>query len=203
MRRMKVVKVSLNNLNKVVNAAVSALQKGKILICPTDTVYGLVADATNPKAVKEIFLIKKRSTKKPLGVFIISIAAAKKFAEINKAQEKFLKKVWPGKVTVVLKSKNTLPKSLGASKTIGIRIPKYPFLSSVLQKFNGPLAQTSVNISGEPPLNNVQSIVRLFQNKKYKPDIIFNAGALPKSLPSAVIDLTKPKKKILRKGAFK
>jgi len=183
---------------RLLGIAARALSQGKVLVCPTDTIYGLLADATNAKAVKKIFLIKKRSTKKPLGVFVKNLAMAKLVAEINKDQERFLKKVWPGKVTIILKSRNKLAKELGASKTLGLRVPNHGLIQSLLRKLNRPLAQTSVNISNKPPMRNVKDMVALFSQKKYQPDLIVDAGILPLLKPSKVIDYTTQKQKILR-----
>ena len=77
--------------------AVSAVKSGNVLVCPTDTVYGLICSAKNKKAVARIFLIKKRPRNKPLPIFVSSVAMAKKLAKIDKIREEFLKKAWPGK----------------------------------------------------------------------------------------------------------
>jgi len=79
---------------KIIDQTVEELKKGKVIVCPTDTVYGLIADATNKKAVEKIFKIKKRPKNKPLPIFVRDLKMAKKLAEIDKNQEKFLKKVW-------------------------------------------------------------------------------------------------------------
>jgi len=122
------------------------------LACPTDTVYGLICDAKNKKAISRIFLIKKRPKNKPLPVFVRNIAMAKTLAKIDKHQEKFLKKVWPGAVTVILKSKNK-------NSTIGLRIPSHKFVLG-LAKHIGPLTETSANISGKLPAGNVKEILK-------------------------------------------
>lgn len=170
--------------------AVRAIKKGMILACPTDTVYGLICGAGNKKAVRRIFLIKKRSKNKPLPIFVSNLAAAKILAKINKNQEKFLKKVWPGKTTVVL----------GAKKggTIGLRVPKSKFIIDLIKR-TGPLAETSANISGQPPAKSVEDILRQFEDRKRQPDLIIDGGKLKSLKPSKVIDLTGPGPIILRK----
>ena len=181
--------------------AVRALKKGKVVACPTDTVYGFLADATNAKAVSKIFKIKGREKGKPIPIFVSSIEMAKSLANIDARKENFLKKVWPGKVTVVFESKDALPKELGAQKTIGLRIPKYEFLNLLLNSYGKPLTGTSANLSGMPSLSDSKEVVAQFKNRKYKPDIIIEAGKLPESLPSTVVDYTGKRKKVLRKGA--
>jgi L-threonylcarbamoyladenylate synthase len=195
---MKVMEFSEGNLEKLVLIAQDSLKKGKVIVCPTDTIYGFIADAENAKAVEKIFRIKHRKKEKPLGIFVKDLAMAKKYARIRPLQERFLKKVWPGKVTAVLQIKKEFPRGVGTEKTIGIRIPRYHFLDLLFLKFNHAIAQTSVNISDTPPLKRVRDMVRVFGKRKWKPDLILDAGALPLSRPSKVIDMTKEKNKILR-----
>lgn len=193
---MKIVKLSSKNLNE----AVKIIKKGGIVIFPTDTVYGLIADAKNKTAVKKIFKIKKRSFQKLLPVFIKDLKTAKHLADINKKQEKIIKKCWPGKVTVILKAKPTkFPKGIiSKDKKIGLRIPDYKFLSLLLRKINCPLAETSANISGKKASTKIKEVLKQFEKQRCRPDLVLDAGNLKKSLPSTVVDLIDFK--ILRKG---
>ena len=118
---------------------------------------------------------------------------------IPKAKEEFLIKTWPGKLTAVLEGKVQFPKGVGRNKTVGIRIPNYPFLLNLMEALGGPLVQTSVNISGEPPLKNVEEMIKVFEAKQFKPDFIIDAGTLPLSDPSRIVDLTTDEIKIIRK----
>lgn len=182
---------------EALQTTLQALLEGKVIVCPTDTVYGFIADATNVKAVERIFRIKKRTLNKPLGIFTKDLAMAKEYAEISKEQEEILKKHWPGKFTFVLRSKNNLPIGIGDEETIGIRIPDNDFLQEIMSRGNIPLVQTSVNISGEQPLNNANDVVDTFQKSIEKPDIVIDGGELF-SAPSKIIDLTTLKQRILR-----
>ncbi|OGZ84158.1 MAG: threonylcarbamoyl-AMP synthase [Candidatus Staskawiczbacteria bacterium RIFOXYD1_FULL_39_28] len=173
---MQVLKMSQKPLSK----AVAALKKGKILICPTDTVYGFLADASNKKAVGKIYKIKKRPRSKPLAVFVKDLKMTKELAEINAKQEKIIKQKWPGKYTFVLNKKNK-------KSTIALRIPKYKFLNDLLKTINKPLAQTSVNISGQSPMSKISDIINQFRKSDV---LIIDAGNLKKSKPSKIVDLT-------------
>ncbi|MBU0546781.1 threonylcarbamoyl-AMP synthase [Patescibacteria group bacterium] len=178
------------------------IREGGVVIFPTDTIYGLFCDVTNKKAVDKLFKIKKRGYKKPIPVFVKNIESAKKIACINKNQEKFLKKVWPGKVTVILDAKGNFPKKvLSSDNKIGIRIPDYKPALSLLKKLNIPLSSTSANISGLPSFVKIEEVIKQFSGRKNKPDLIVDAGNLEQSEPSTVIDLTGNKMIILRKGA--
>lgn len=196
---MRIVDVSKTPTGELLNIAVQALSQGKVFVCPTDTIYGLIGDATNAKAVEKIFRIKHRRKEKPLGIFVKNLAMAKKIARVRPLHAKFLKKVWPGKVTAVLHTKKQFPKGVGIKKTIGIRVSGHPFIDLLFKRFNHALAQTSVNISDRPPLEKVEDIVRVFGRRKWKPDLILDAGTLPPSRPSRVIDMTAEKRKIIRK----
>lgn len=171
---------------------VKAIKQGKVLILPTDTVYGLVCDAANKKAVDKIFKIKKRPKSKPLPVFVSDIKMAKKLAIIDKKQEKFLKSVWPGAVTAILKSRQQ------KNKTIGLRIPNYRPLLDLVKQLNRPLAETSANISGKPAPGNIKEILKQFNGQKHQPDLIVRHRMSNKAKPSKVIDLTVWPPKILR-----
>lgn len=199
---MERLKISSKNLNLAINEVMKVIKKGGVIICPTDTVYGLMADATNEKAVKKVFQIKKRTFQKPIPLFVKDLKMAKRLAIINKNQEKFLKKFWPGKTTVILKAKNQkFPKGVvSVDKKIGLRIPNYKIINQLLLILKCPLTGTSANISGKPESTKIKEILNQFTNQKQKPDLILDTGNLKPSLPSTVIDLENLK--ILREGAF-
>ena len=169
---MTVLEIKPETFDAVVKKAVRGLQQGKVLVCPTDTVYGLIADATNAEAVRKIFQIKGREKGKPIPIFVKDIASARKLAKIANEKENFLKKVWPGKVTVVLPSKNKLPQELGTSKTIGLRIPNYDLVNRLLKALNKPLTGTSANLSGTPSLSDSREVIAQFSRRKYAPDMV-------------------------------
>jgi len=200
---MERLKVSPKNLDEILKKAMKVIRQGGVIVCPTDTVYGLIADAKNKKAVKKIFKIKKRKEEKPIPIFVRDLKMAKSLVLINKFQEKLLKKVWPGKVTVLLKAKKLtkkiFPKSIISSENkIGLRIPNYKIINRLLRILNRPLTGTSANISGKPPSTKIKEILKQFKNQKYKPDLILDAGNLKLSLSSTIIDLENFK--IFREG---
>ena len=196
---MKVISLSKENFKKEIETALDVLQNGGVIVCPTDTVYGLLANATSRKAVQRVFVIKKRKEKKPLPIFVKDIAMAKTLAKTSFLQEKYMKKVWPGKTTLVLKSKGVLPKETGTKEFIGIRIPKHKLIQAILKEIDAPLTGTSANLAGKPSLSDSKDVIKIFQKEKYKPDMVFNAGKLPYSRSSKVVDITKTKPKVLRK----
>ena len=138
----KIIKYSKNSIRLFKKS----LDNGKIIIVPTDTVYGLVADAYNEKAVNKIFQIKSRPKKLPLILFVSSIEEAKKIAIFSEEEEVVARAFWPGDLTLVLKRKsNKIFYGYKSNQTVGIRIPKHKALLSLIEKFNKPLASTSAN----------------------------------------------------------
>jgi L-threonylcarbamoyladenylate synthase len=179
--------------------AAECLKRGQVLVFPTDTVYGLICDATDEKAVERIFEIKQRDKTKPLGVFIKDMAEVKKIAVINDNQKGFLKDNWPGAVTVILQAKKSPLSGLITQKgTIGLRIPDYRLLALILKEFKGPIAQTSANISGRPATTKIKEVLEQFEAAETQPDVVINAGDLPENKPSKVVDFSENKQKILR-----
>jgi len=193
---MRIFKLSQDNFKETAEACLLSLKKGEVLVCPTDTVYGLLSDATNKKSVESIFAIKKRDKLKPLAVFVKDIETAKKLAFIDKSQEKFLK---DNKVTAILKArKKILSPLVYKDDTIGLRIPDYKLLNLVLERFKKPLAQTSANISGKGSSSEIKEALKGFEGEEIKPDLVIDAGDLLNNKPSTVIDLTEKEKKIIR-----
>jgi len=196
--RRRVFKLNKQNQNFLIKEAINLLKQSGVLVCPTDTVYGLLADATNQKAVARVFAIKKRSTTKALPIFVRDLKMAKKLAQINQKQETFLKKVWPGKVTVVLKRKKRSKVYGVEPKTIALRIPDYGFLNKLLAKFNRPLIATSANLSGQPATTHLKDIFQQFKNQDWLVDLLIEADTRPQR-PSLIVDLIGEEIKILRK----
>lgn len=197
---MEILKINPKNFKKTVTFAVRCVKAGKVIIGPSDTVYGIYCDGRNERAIRKIMRMKKRSSKKAMPIFVSDIKTAKKFAKISKSQELIVKKKWPGSFTFVFESKRNLPAVLTpGKKTIGIRIPKSKLLLSVLEIIKTPLAQTSANISDKPAATEIKKVIHYFQNQKCRPDFVIDAGNLKKNRPSKVIDLTAKKPKILRR----
>lgn len=190
-------------MNKEVNVSsiIEIIRQGGVVAVPTDTVYGLLADATNERAVEKIFMIKGREEGKPLPIFVRDATMAEELAHISEAQKRFLENVWPGKVTVVLKSRGALPLETGTTEAIGLRIPKHAFIRMLLEELNVPLTGTSANRSGAPPITDSKQLPEEFRDSMEKPDYIVQGGILPESLPSTVVDFREEIPIILRQGA--
>ncbi|OHA14422.1 MAG: threonylcarbamoyl-AMP synthase [Candidatus Tagabacteria bacterium RIFCSPLOWO2_01_FULL_39_11] len=201
---MRVVPLSKENEYSAILEAVITLKRGGLVVAPTDTVYGLCADARSSEAVDKIFTVKGRKKDNPIPVFIDSFEKLNDVAYISdSATKKFLEKIWPGKITCVLPSRGWMPIELrGQGKlNIGVRMPDYNFILSLIKSFGGSLTGTSANLSGREETNKISEVVSSFQHMPFKPDLIIDAGDLPESLPSTVLDCTVKPPKIIREGA--
>ena len=180
---------------KQINSAIKTLDKGNILIYPTDTLYGLGADATNTSAIEKINKLKKRKT--PLSIMVSSLNEIEKYAVINSDTKKELKKIFPGPFTALLQSKKTDLSYLvqNQSNKIGIRIPNHPFCLDLLNEYKKPIITTSVNTHGEKPLNNIDEIEKKFS----KINIYYQNNNLD-SKGSTIVDFTKKPPILIRRG---
>jgi L-threonylcarbamoyladenylate synthase len=165
------------------------IKKGGVIIFPTDTVYGLGCGAGNKKAIARIYRLKKRGGHKPLPVLISSLAAAAGTgARMSRLAKILAGKFWPGPLTIVV--------GTGRGKTVGLRIPAHKLALSLLRK-TGPLATTSVNLSGRPSARKMEEIPTALLKAV---DLVIDGGECPLRVESTVVDATGPEAKILREG---
>ena len=175
--------------------AIKTLEEGNILIYPTDTLYGLGADATCTSAIEKINNLKKRKT--PLSIMIGTLTEITQYAVVELNIMKELKKIFPGPFTALLESKRTNLSHLvqNQSNKIGIRIPNNKFCLDLLKKYKKPIITTSVNVHGEKSLNEAEEIEKKFS----KINIYYQNNNLD-SKGSTIIDFTEKPPKLIRKG---
>lgn len=214
---MEVIKLTDENSEKVLAEGEKILRQGGLIIFPTDTVYGILGDATNAEAIKDIFSLKQRSPEKAFPIFVKNVAEARKYAYISDDKAKLLEKTWPGPVTFVFHHKEKLPEILtggkvprpsgpgsrptevGLGNTLGLRMPNHLLLLELLARLEFPLAQTSANISDQPPAKNLAEILSYFENAEHRPDLVIDGGEIS-GATSTVIDFTGNEPRILRIG---
>lgn len=179
-----------------IEKAIKALERGEIIVYPTDTLYAIGANIFDEKAISKVYKIKKRPLNAPLSITVSSIDEIGKFAEMNEIAYKIAKKFLPGKLTIVLKKKDIIPSYISKDK-IAIRVPKNKIALKLAQKF--PITATSANLhTGEEPRNIHIARKQLGKNIY----MYIDAGELP-GIPSTIVDLSEGKIKILREGAIK
>ena len=184
---------------------IQTLEQGGLVVHPSDTVYGLLCDATNPEAVKKLFDFKERPAGKPVSIFVSDLDMAKDYVVIDKKTEDRLKEFIPGPYTIVLPSKHKVAKGLESEKgTLGIRIPKYPAILELVKKFGKPVTATSANVSSQPPNYSLDSFKgRVGDGRTKLVTLMVDGGKLPYNKPSTVIDFTTEDLKVLRQGDIK
>lgn len=198
---MKIVSLQKLQVPKVIDI----LKKGGVVIMPTETLYGVFADATNAVAIKKLAKFKARPLGKPYSVAVSDQKMAEKYVVLNSSAEKLYKNFLPGPLTVVSKGKHILaPGVESETGTLGIRIPDYELVLEVVKKFGKPLTATSANASYKKRPYKVSDILENISGKqKELIDLIIDAGELPRNEPSTVIDTTMDDPSILRQGEIK
>ena len=181
---------------------VKTLENGGLIIFPTETVYGIGANAYCEKSVKRIYEVKKRPDEKPLSILVSGIDEISKYAVIsNEIEEKIIKNFMPGPLTIILKKKNGMFDYISSGKnTIGIRIPDNNIIMGILKKAQLPVVAPSANISGMPSGIILEDILKDFDGKV---DICINGGKARLSEPSTIVQVVDNKPVILRQGKIK
>ena len=177
--------------------AIEVLARGELVAFPTDTVYGLGADAFNDQAVRKLYLAKSRSHEKAIPVLIANL---EQFADVvdrtTFAAMLLVEKFWPGPLTIVLGQASGLANSISVHGTVGVRIPNHPIAQELILEA-GPLAVTSANLSGDPEACTAEEIET---NLGAQVHLLVDGGRTPGGQPSTVVDCTQDPPTILRVG---
>ena len=188
--------------NKSINEAVELLQKGKLIGFPTETVYGLGADATNQKAILKIYKNKQRPKSNPLIVHTETIEQACSLGVFNSKIEKIAKDIWPGPLTVIVKKRENsiIRKELCAGNdTIAIRVSSNKTILAIIKKLGNPIAAPSANKSGMLSPTSAAHVEKQFKNNTDIP-LILDGGKTKIGVESTVIGMKKNNIIIYRHG---
>lgn len=185
---------------KNIETAANLLRQGGLVAIPTETVYGLGANALNPRAVKAIFTAKGRPQDNPLIIHICQPEQAEQYArEIPSAYYALCRRFSPGPLTVILKKKDIIPpETSGGLDTVAIRIPSHPVARAIIQAAGVPVAAPSANLSGSPSPTTAQHCIHDLWGRV---DAIVDAGECSVGLESTVISLAGERPILLRPGA--
>jgi L-threonylcarbamoyladenylate synthase len=196
-----------NPTQNEIKKAAKALKDGHLVAFPTETVYGLGADATNEKAVSRIYSVKGRPTDHPLIVHISSINQLDKWAiDIPEYAFKLANEFWPGPMTLILK-RSTLAKDFitGGQDNVGVRVPAQPVALSLLSEFDGigglGIAAPSANRFGSVSPTTSDAVAEELEDYLGQEDLILDGGQCQVGIESTIIDCTKNTPSILRPGA--
>ena len=180
-----------------VDAAVEALERGGVVIIPTDTVYGLAASANSPDAIERIFEIKGRPSDKALQLLVAGEEWLERLGRPSAEARTLARRYWPGPLTIVIEAGRDVPAAVGGSGTVGLRVPAHPVALEILDRV-GVVAATSANRSGYSTPHDVPSIRLLFGEEI---DVYVDAGRI-EGRASTVVDLTRSGPSIAREGAI-
>ncbi len=179
--------------------AIKALKNGKVIVYPTDTLYGLGADIYKVDAVRKVFEIKKRPLDDPLSVAVSDIDELEKIAFVNDKSRQLAKAFLPGRLTLILKKRSIIPDIVtGGLNKVAIRIPDNNVALELLSEF-GPITATSANIHGKKTPYIIKEISMQFKNEDIS--VYLNIGRVA-GKPSTIVDATKKHIKIVREGAI-
>lgn len=188
------------NIEEIKKAA-EEIKKGNLVLFPTETVYGIGANALDEDAVKKIFIAKGRAQDNPLIVHVSNIEMVEKIVkEITPLERKLIKEFWPGPLTIIFnrKDKETIPNVVTANlDTVGIRMPSNKIAKLLIEKSGVPIAAPSANVSGRPSGTKVEDIINELDGKV---EYILDGGFTDIGLESTVIKVRGEKIDILRPG---
>jgi len=184
---------------KAVRHAAELLRAGEIVALPTETVYGLAANALDENAVAKIFQIKGRPAHNPIIVHVAGNEMARAcIAELPAAAEKLSRSFWPGPLTIVLPRAKTIPDIVTAGgTTVGVRWPSHPFMQAIIRECGFPLAAPSANLSNQLSPTNAAHVRAQLGGKI---PLIVDGGQSQVGIESTVLDLTVTPARILRPG---
>ena len=189
---------------ELIQQAASLLRKGELVAFPTETVYGLGANALDESAVAKIFTAKGRPSDNPLIVHVDSLDSARDYvSEIDAMSEKLANKFWPGPLTLILPIKVSagIAKNVSAGlDTVGVRVPDHPVALAILEKTKLPLAAPSANKSGSPSPTRASHVSSDFEGNEKQPALILDGGACRVGLESTVVQIKNGTVHILRPG---
>ena len=180
-------------------AAIEALKHGRVIVFPTETLYGLGADALNEAAVEKIFELKGRDPRNPIPVLVANQEMLNTLvAKVPTTAQKLIDRYWPGPLTLVLPGRKHIPKALcNSAGGVGVRISSQPIATFLVKGLGRPLTATSANPSGKEPARTVEEAKRYFAGEV---EVFVDGGPLISERGSTVIEAFGDTIRIIREG---
>jgi L-threonylcarbamoyladenylate synthase len=195
----EIIKITEKNLKKAIEKAAGIIKNGGAIVYPTDTLYGLGVNALDEKSVEKVFEIKGRNYDKPISIAVSDLTEVKKYAEFTPLAVRIAKKFLPGPLTLILPSRNNLPKQLNPDDKVRIRIPDNGIALEIIKKSGVPLTATSANLSGGKDPINAKEAVRQIGDKI---DFVLDAGRCKYRKGSTIVKIVDGKIEIIREGVI-
>jgi len=185
---------------EAVQNAAAAVQRGELVVIPTDTVYGLAVDAFDPEAVADLLKAKGRGREMPPPVLVSSAATIDALAtDVPAYARALVEAFWPGPLTLVCRQQTSLQWDLGQTReTVAIRMPDHPLALEILER-TGPLAVSSANLTGQPAATDADAAQDMLGETV---SVIVDDGPSPGGQPSTIVDATGERGRVLRVGAL-
>jgi L-threonylcarbamoyladenylate synthase len=185
----------------ILERAAKHINKGEVVVCPTDTGYAFCVNALNTRAVARVFNLKGRVYTNPIHIAVRTIDEAENYAYVNDAARYLAKRFLPGGLTIVLKKKETIPPMLVAGlNTVGIRIPDNAVILKLLELTGKPLTTTSANISGKPSTYSVEEVTAQLGETIDQVAMILDQGPIKLREVSTIVDLDASPPQLIRQG---
>ncbi len=200
---METIKLEAGDNKQYAIRAAEVLRAGGVILYPTDTLYGLGADALLDEAVAKIYAIKGRDEGKPIHAIVSDLAMVERYAEITDDARRLAAKLPQGQVTFILKKKAGMDSGIMKDiATFGFRIPDNEFCIEMIRAFGKPITATSANKSGEKPERSVDKILAQLGAAAEGIELVIDAGELPERAASTVVDLSGAHPLIVREGSI-
>ena len=192
---------AFNPDSEVIERTARLINRGEVVVCPTDTGYAFAANALDTRAIARVFDLKGRSFSNPIHVAVSSIEEAGKYAQINEVARYLAGHFLPGALTIVLPKKEIIPSMLVAGlDTVGIRIPDNNVILKLAAAAERPLTTTSANISGHPTPYTVEEIIAQLGDNIRKIALILDQGLIKTHELSTIVDLSVSPPQLIRQG---
>lgn len=185
----------------VLDVAAEAVLRGGVIAFPTDTLYGLGCSLFDVHAVEMIARLKRRDPRHA----VISLIPVPEQAwglamHVSPLADRLIQKFWPGPLSLIMLASGIVPAGVqGAAGTVALRCPNDPLSNALLNRIGGPVVSSSANISGQPPAETAEDVVRYFGNQL---DLVLDGGERRGGLPSTLVDVSGPRARLLRRGVL-
>ena len=182
---------------EVIEQAANSVESGRIIVYPTDTIYGVGTNALDPVAVLRIFEVKRRPLENPLPVAVAGVEMAERLAVVTTGARRLMESFWPGALTIVLPKKDVVPDVVTAGRLgLALRAPDHRVPLKIIEKSGLPLIATSANVHGAASCKSAQEAMRQIGDRV---DLVLDGGATA-GTASTILDLTGARPRVLREG---
>lgn len=200
---METLRIELDPWNpsgEILARAAEVLRGGGLVAFPTETVYGLGANALNPEAVKGIYRAKGRPSDNPLILHLSRVEQAEPLVCVDERARRLMRAFWPGPLTLVLRARDVVPmEARGGLSTAALRMPSHPVASALIDAVGFPLAAPSANVSGRPSPTDAETVWRDLRGRI---EMILDGGPVSVGIESTVIDVSEKLPLLLRPGGM-